>query len=113
VVGGREEGGAPGALGVFERAIASRPRTRLEVPADFDAHERSVERHAEAKSMLFGEVELARRLGPKPVIHAVRGELEAELRGEAREHVEECHRVGATGNRDEHAIAALEPAFLA
>ena len=60
-----------------------------------------------------GEVELGTGLGSKAVVHTVGrdGRNRASARN-ANEHVEQRHRIGATRNRGENAIAALRPGTL-
>ena len=80
-----------------------RPSSCLEVAARLDPGDRPVERHAELLREGLGLVELPLRVRAQPVIDAVGDELVPQRAPEARQHVQECHGVGAAADRHEHA----------
>src|SRR5690606_11642750 len=101
---------------------AREPREGLVAGVSRGGLERSLARDAdlegdETKPALLGlgayERDLVGRLRAQPVVHARHDEGEAQLRREAVHHVQQGHRVGAAGARDQHPLAAVEEPPLA
>jgi hypothetical protein len=97
-----------GARRLDERAPASRAGARLEVRPAPHRQARAFERNAEALRGALGKIELRGRLVAKTMVHAERDDRQACSRSDAREDVEQGHRIGAAAHRDEQGRARRE-----
>src|SRR5262245_52806855 len=95
--------------GAVEGGVSRGAGARLEVRAGRDRHVRAGEGDAELARERLGAIELRGRGGAKAVIDAVGDDVDAELRPEAGEDVEERHRVRAAAHRGEEARSARDP----
>ena len=113
VVRGRDERragrGGPGAQGL----VTEDARPLLEVPTVRQFYARSSERDVQGAREVGGKVELLRRFRPEAMVDPLGDEGVADPFAEKREDVQERHRVGATADRDEDALAAGEQLLLA